>query len=375
MKIVVVIDSLDLSTGGGAGTFVFDLCNGLAKNNSICLVGVVTALNDCDPFVLQLQRCGVKTVCLGAKSRKKALGGFNKYILRLRQEVESFSDGEKCIINVHLKMGVLYGAIAKIGLRNCVCVETYHNTYHHYWLQCTVLRPIIKKYICVSDTAREEMHRRFSIPYNKLVTIPNGVDRVYLRQQVKENTLERNEDKIYVLSVGRLSYEKNILTAIKAVSSLQNYKIVYDVIGNGPQLEAAKRIAGYNTIIHGQLDRLTVLQYINRANIIVMPSLWEGRSIFMLESAAFDKPFVISDCAGLREPFMENELRADEKMRCCSFGYLVRTNYTDGYKKAIEHFINHKLEWGNMADRVKQMSIQNDMSNVIEHYCKIFREI
>ncbi len=95
----------------------------------------------------------------------------------LRNLIYEISGGETVICNLHLKLSVLMGTMAAVGLSNVVCIETYHNTYHHYWLQYNLCKFMIREYICVSETAYKEMQLRFHTPKHKLCAIPNGVNR------------------------------------------------------------------------------------------------------------------------------------------------------------------------------------------------------
>ena len=188
MIIAVIVDSLNLSGGGGVGTCVNDLCMGFRSAQTIStvyLIGVVGTKSD-DSLVEELRRNGVKICCLGARSRKDAILNSPKYVKKLRNLIKKLSKDDFTVCNLHLKLAVLIGTVATVGLSNIKRVETYHNTYHHYWLQCTMLRPFIAKYICVSSTAKEEMRTRFHIPERKLVAIPNGVNREELRGKIEQ---------------------------------------------------------------------------------------------------------------------------------------------------------------------------------------------
>ena len=376
MNIVVVTDTLDLGSGG-VGTCVNDLCLAFRKRgHRVLLVGVVNYDNQNDQLIIGLEKSGVELYNIGAKSRKEALLFFPKYVNKLIIQLRKWTEGKNSICNVHLKMGVLYGAIASVLISNLKCVETYHNTYHYYHLQCWVLSPIIKKYITVSKTAKEEMHNRFKIPNKRVVAIPNGVDRDTIRKSVRGAfCLDIQEDEMLVLSVGRLSPEKNLLTTIKAFCDLNEVSFKYVVIGDGPEKSKAEDLTTDRIKLLGQINRIEVLEYLSKADIVVMPSLWEGRSILMLEAAAFDTPFIISDVPGLREPFKVEPLRKDEVCKRTSFGYLVKTMDVEAYKSAlIDYSKNKELHMG-MREEVKKMSLENDMSAVADAYIKQFESL
>lgn len=372
MNVIVITDGINLSKGGGVGTCIYDLCEAFSNGNKVYLMGI-HGNSITDPLRKQLEGRGVTCLDIGATSRKDALLHCVKYAGKIRKHLIDITKNGSAIINLHLKLGVLLGCMASIMMRNVARVETYHNTYHHYQLQCWMLYPMIKHYICVSHAAKDELHNRFFIPHRKITAIPNGVNRNGLRSSVKQKC-ERDASQLKVLTVGRLSEEKNILTSIRAFYGVNDSRFSYTVVGDGPQMSEAQKMARENAQIHlvGQKTRTQVLEEINMSDVICMPSLWEGRSIFMLEAAAFDKPFIISDCPGLREPFGEHELNIDEPYRKCEFGYLVQTMNIEAYQTALEEIINNRDDLREMEERVKIMSLENDMELVASRYIQLF---
>ena len=366
MKVIQIAD--DLSTGGGVNSFVYDLCYALKEQGcDVSLIGILKKGYDLNSEISQLRAAGIRVECISAVSKKDAI---IHCIGKLKTLIKDIADGDSTVCNLHLKLSVLMGVLATRGLKNVKRVETYHNTYHHYHLQCWVCSPFIKKYICVSETAKEEMHRRFKTPYKKLVAIPNGVSRSRIRTLAKIQEYKPQKGKIHIVSVGRLSYEKNFMAPVKAFINVCNENVQYTLVGGGPQEEEIKSIAFSNPYITltGALSREKTLQILAKADIVVMPSLWEGRSILQLETMALDKPMIISDVPGLREPFQESALDENELFRVCDFGFLVKTNELESYRAAIRFFMNNK----NTVDcaMIREISEQNDMNKVAISYIK-----
>ena len=371
MKVIQIAD--DLSTGGGVNSFVYDLCYALKEQGcDVSLIGILKKGYDLNSEISQLRAAGIRVECISAVSKKDAI---IHCIGKLKTLIKDIADGDSTVCNLHLKLSVLMGVLATRGLKNVKCVETYHNTYHHYHLQCWVCSPFIKKYICVSETAKEEMHRRFKTPYKKLVAIPNGVSRSRIRTLAKIQEYKPQKGKIHIVSVGRLSYEKNFMAPVKAFINVCNENVQYTLVGGGPQEEEIKSIAFSNPYITltGALSRDKTLQILAKADIVVMPSLWEGRSILQLETMALDKPMIISDVPGLREPFQESALDENELFRVCDFGFLVKTNELESYRAAIRFFMNNK----NTVDcaMIREISEQNDMNKVAITYISEYKKM
>lgn len=374
MNIVQIMDNFNI--GGGVNSFVYDLCYALkSKGCNVCLIGILVDGFSNNPEIEKLRNSGIRVECLGAQSKKDAILNYKK---KLRKLIIEISQNKKTICNLHLKLSVLMGVIATIGLNNIRCVETYHNTYYRYHFQCWLCSPFVKKYITVSETAKNEMHRRFFIPLRRIVAVPNGVPREEIRMVLKSEKSVNIKEKIRVISVGRLSYEKNFKIPVQAFSQLCNGNIEYILIGSGPEEMEIKELAkkSQNIYVVGALPRTQALQQVADADIVVMPSLWEGRSIFQLEAMALDKPLIISDVPGLREPFEERELNENEKFRVCSFGYLVRTSDCESYREALEHYvINKETIKERMIDTIRRVSIKNDISQTATRYIECYKNV
>ena len=370
MRVIQLVDKLN--SGGGVSSFVYDLCFALREAGcDITLIGILKNDSEKKAPYEELETAGIDVVELDALSKKKAI---TYYIPKLRETIKNIASGEQTILNMHLKLSVLMGCCASIGLRNVKRIETYHNTYLHYHLQFNVLRPFIKKYITVSETSRLELIRDFHAPKDKVVAAPNGVDRIKLRALAGK---PEKHDYLSIVSVGRLSYEKNFTVPVDALSSICSPMVRYTMIGEGPDKEKvdAARHGNENIILTGALPRNEVLKHLASADIVIMPSLWEGRSILQMEAMAFDDPLIISDVPGLREPFEELELSTGELYRRCKFGYIVRTNDAKSYAAAVENYLSNSKNREQMRNAVKQTSEKNDISITSKQYLKVFASV
>lgn len=363
----------NLITAGGVNSFVYDLCIALKEaGQDVTLIGILGDPVEVEGQALSVREAGIPVHCLCMNSKKKALA---IGIPKLRRLVKEIAGAEKTICNLHLKLSVLMGGLSTIGLKNVKCVETYHNTYHHYHLEYFLMRPRIKKYITVSETAKQEMFDRFHAPKDKVVAAPNGVDREKLRSMVLK--FGHGGEYVSVISVGRLSYEKNLIIPVKAFSVLCNENIRYTVIGDGPQRQEIEESARGNKFIRflGAVSRQTVLDELATADIIVMPSLWEGRSILQMEAMAFGVPLIISDVPGLREPLGENELKEGELYRQCEFGFIVSTNTITAYSQALQEMLNNKSFLEHARAYINSKSIEIDMKSTIDKYLSAYNSV
>ena len=141
MKVIQIMDNLE--TDGGVNSVVYDLCQAQrVLGADVSLIGIMDRGNSNNEQVQALRALGVSVHCLGAKSKPDAL---LRYVFALRNLIYEISGGETVICNLHLKLSVLMGTMAAVGLSNVVCIETYHNTYHHYWLQYNLCKFMIRE--------------------------------------------------------------------------------------------------------------------------------------------------------------------------------------------------------------------------------------
>lgn len=362
MKIIHIIEHLGW---GGVNSFVYDLCEQLVNNgNEVCLIGLIGERDTYKDRSDFLESKGIVVVSLGALSRKEALF---KYVPKLRKIIGDFSEGQKVICNLHLKLGVLMGAIATVGMRKVKCVETYHSLYSNYKLEYLLMKPFIKRYIACSVSAMQEMRERFHINPNKLCYVSNGINR---DATVQSAEMMKKENGISILSVGRFSNQKNLHITAEAFSNVCNEDVKYKIVGSGEKetlIRKATKGNKYICIIAPQ-KRERILGMLHEADIVVMPSLWEGLSIFMLESMAFDNPMIISDVPALRNVFEEHSLEDGERWRLCKWGYLVSTNDVTAYEAAIKHFINNEELHDSMRQEIKKYSLMNDIKFSAKRY-------
>lgn len=367
MKVIQIMDSLGIA--GGVESFVYDLCSALCDRScDVSLIGILDSENHSE--IEALRDKGIKVICLGAKSKKDAI---LHYVGILRNRIIELSCGEPTICNLHLKLSVLLGTLSTHGLKNIRCVETYHSQYSHYWLENKVLSPFITMYVPCSETAKAEMIQRFHIRDAKLTTIPNGIN----REQLRATATRTNTNMIEFVSVGRFTEQKNLHITAEAFSKLTDERFLYKIYGDGELKKKNVAAAANSPRIKfcGIVERKQILNQLANAAIVVMPSLFEGLSIFMLEAMAFDCPMMISDIPALRDVFDEPELDKSDHYRICSWGYLVKTSDTQAYRDAAKHFMTHPELWKEMRDTVRRVSEGYSIQKSAERYMNVYEGI
>lgn len=160
-------------------------------------------------------------------------------------------------------------------------------------------------HIVVCSTARlDEMKRRNSdIEYSRVSVIYNGIDfdKINAGSVVKEKECS-------VLFWGRLYYNKGIMQLMRAMRIVKNdfASVFLDVCGKGP-LEAkirslkSKLCLEDSVHIHGYVNTKDLIEKIKTASVVVLPSLYEGQPMAVLEAMAYKKPVIVYDFPFARE--------------------------------------------------------------------------
>ena len=162
--------------------------------------------------------------------------------------------------------------------------------------------------IAVSDQTRQHAIQE-GIWESRITVIPNAVkplDTSSVDRNVIRKKLGLNEDDIFLLSIGRLTYQKGheflVQAMSKVVSRFPNAKA--GICGEGllrSQLEAQIIEAGLSSHVKmlGAWDDVSPL--LASAEIFILPSRWEGLSRALMEAMAAGLPVIATQVDGIQD--------------------------------------------------------------------------
>jgi len=109
-----------------------------------------------------------------------------------------------------------------------------------------------------------------------------------------------------VLFVGSLIPRKSISTLLEALHLVRQYgvSITAAIVGDGPDRTALEGLASRHHLearFAGEVSHREVLTWMDGADVLVLPSISEGRPMVVLEAMASGLPVVGSDIDGTRE--------------------------------------------------------------------------
>src|SRR5665647_12111 len=151
---------------------------------------------------------------------------------------------------------------------------------------------------------------------NKVIVVPNGVDTEKFKPAGKENSrklLNLPLDKNIILFVGALRSIKGVDYLIEAAKNFVDSNTELYLVGRDDGLKKSlKKMAQDFKITDfikfiGPVDHEDIPLWISASDILVLPSLSEGRPNVVLEALACEVPVVATDVGGIPELIINGE--------------------------------------------------------------------
>lgn len=293
---------------GGAERVVLRLAKGIDKNRftvSIC------CLAERGPIFDEAEEAGIKIYTLGIRNRWDLFK-----ILRLIKILKKLNIH---ILHAHLfHANILSRIIGRIS-NTPIIISTEHIMGVEGSLRLLINRltsTFVNRYIVVSEAVGSFLNKNVKIRSAKISTVLNGIEynnfEVSLIEQEKFKKKFGITDSHEVIgTIARLHRQKGHIYLLHAIKSVAERfpGVKFLVVGDGPlkyKLEdlARKLDVGNNIVFTGnQKDIITILSLID---IFVLPSLWEGLPITILEAMAMKKPVVVTNVSGNPEVVVDN---------------------------------------------------------------------
>lgn len=177
------------------------------------------------------------------------------------------------------------------------------------WRWISALAAHLSRYtVCVGSDALAVARREDRLPARRLRLIYNGVDTELFRPDPIRRAAARAELGLAaghktIISVGRISAEKDYATLLQALAALPPaWRLV--LVGDGPELDNLRRLAaqlglGERARFLGR--RTDVERLLGAADLFALSSLSEGVSVALLEAMAMALPVVATAVGGTPE--------------------------------------------------------------------------
>ena len=370
MKYIHIVQ-FHLMSGGGVGSVITDVCEAMAKKSD-GVYAISLFQRDGIDFGAELEwasRVGVHSILIQQDKKDSVL----RVLCALRREIRALAKDDECILYLHLKWGVLTGILATLGLKNVRRVEVYHSGYMQYKLQAFLSKPFIDKYIAVSKDAKRQLMEWIRVREDKIEVVYNGVDVQGIREAARGAVPAAG---FSFVSVGRLSFEKGFKTPIQSYAELRREGALagtsYTMIGTGDQMDECVALAGGCVHFTGLIPRASVYPKIAASDVVVLPSLWEGNSILMLEVLALGKPMVLTDIPSFREVLDFKPLEENEVCRTEWFGVVFRKEDVKSCREALTMAFSLRDSFPEMSRRIATLGDAFSTEKQARDYMLVF---
>jgi len=167
---------------------------------------------------------------------------------------------------------------------------------------------ISNKIIFVNKEERDLAVVTGLVPHEKAVTIFNGVDLNKVNQMNNDRIRTQfrrhwgiSENEFIVGYVGRLWEQKDPETLIRIIELCTSLPVRFLIVGDGPYKKRFDQrfCNDKHVIMTGWLDDPMTMY--SALDALILPSLWEGLSVTLIEAMAFGKPLIASNIKGNRE--------------------------------------------------------------------------
>lgn len=224
------------------------------------------------------------------------------------------------VMHGHEFDGALYGtAAARLAGRASIVTMHGNQTMTDAFLRRLALRGTFRAcdfVAAVSGQTKEQLDADLGLRDDVVSVIHNGMPVLRGDPDPIRKELEIRDGELLVLAVGSLVPRKGHLVLLRALAHLmeQGFDVPWRlaIVGGGGGPEAARIDAFVDE--HGLREHVDVLTYRKdipnlqaAADVFVMPSLWEGFPLAILEAMLAGTPVVATDVCGIPEAIDSGE--------------------------------------------------------------------
>lgn len=354
MKILQVIPYFCF---GGAETMCENLTYALAKLGHS--VTVVSLYDEKTPISRRMEEAGIRILYLDKKLGLD-VSMVTKLAKIMRQEKPD-------VVHTHLDVIKYAVAAAKLsGIRRCV--HTVHSVAHKE-AEGRIQKIINNTYyhlgwsvpIALSAEIQETVSEFYGLEKEKIPVIRNGVD--LSKCMVKENY--SLGDTVELVHVGRFDVPKNHAGLLKALQKLLSAypQCRLNLVGDGDlraPMEALAAELGITEEVRFYGMQANVYPYLQTADIFVLPSIYEGNPMSIIEAMGTGLPIVASMVGGIPDMVMDGETA------------LLVPCEEDAFCRACVRLIENGQLRSDLGRRAKLDSSRFGAEFMAQQYCDVY---
>lgn len=342
IKVLHIITGLN---AGGAERVVFDLCKNLDPAR---FTNTVVVMSEKEKLLPLFVEAGIPVITL---KMRRNLFSFFMGLLRIRRLIIK----EKTdIIHAHMYHAMVAGVFLKVLFKDLPLVFTPHNIAMGNLVRD--LTSFLLKSFRNCDILFSSRHKRYFLKKNHRI-IPNGI-------LIKEFENEKKFENFTFLMIGRLEPVKNhlaILPIIRQLRKKHQFRLL--IAGTGyleERIQSKIRVLQLEDTVELLGFRTDIPVLCARSHVLLMPSVYEGLPIALLEAGVAKLP-VISTPVGSIPDLIDKET-----------GYLAEMR---GFESVMSHVMEHydeaKSKGEKLNDKIRK---QFNMDRVVSMHEALYKD-
>lgn len=219
--------------------------------------------------------------------------------------------------------------------------------------------------VAISENIRKSISDYYKIPLNDIPCIYNGIDtNLYNYSHNDVNSLKRKE--VNIITTGRMHYSKNQKLLINAFAKLysQYPNIHLTILGDGelrPVIEQQIKTLSLCDKVTLKGICKNVAEELNKADIFVLTSLFEGLPLSVLEAMSCGLPVVSTRVGGLVDIVYENKS-----------GFLVDNQSEEQLVVALAKLITNKELRKKFGIASRNIALKYDIKHCVNQYQRLY---
>lgn len=318
LRVVLCVNSVAM---GGVEEHVRQLATGLVERQAL-VTAVIPSEAIVDPLAHAVEAAGVTLERLNLSRDMRSPSGLRRLVRMVRLLRKLRPD----LLHLHLvgfdggRWVLLAAALA--GVPNVLCtihIAPGERQGLRVRLDRALLGPIVNGYVAVSQASRRLLVQNLGLPAHKVLAIPNAVELRRFAALPPEPARRRMRDAFgipsdapVIGSLARLNPQKGLTYLISAMPTILAAHPDTHVllVGDGPlhdDLLAQARALGVDHRIHFAGYRANTAEFLRAMDLFVLPSLYEGMPLSILEAMGAALPIVATAVDGTPEAVAHGE--------------------------------------------------------------------
>lgn len=225
------------------------------------------------------------------------------------------------------------------------------------------------KIVSVSRTSATDFANLFPQYKEQITTVPIGIEEAGLSNAMGESPL-KNASAPVLVHVGGFTYEKNHARLIEIFEGIRRKKpgASLHLVGSGPlqqQIEELVKQKGLEQQVRFYGFRNDAMQFIKRADVLLLPSIIEGLPGVILEAFYCKTPVVAYDVGGIGEVVINDKT-----------GHLVKKGNEDAFIESVLMALNNTPENDRLVQNAWQLVTSEYLNTSIAgKFLEVYRSL